>query len=141
MHHSTDTALCLREALRVLRPGGEARIMIYHHASLTGFMLWLRYGVWRRQSVRQCVCEELESPGTKTFTSDEALRMMRGFEHVQMNQVFSPGDLLLNQPSTKFQAPVYRVIWKLFPRWILRRLGRRWGLFLLVTASKGPSGL
>jgi SAM-dependent methyltransferase len=136
MHHSADTAACLREAQRVLRPGGEARIMVYHHASLTGFMLWLRYGIWRGQSVRHCVYERLESPGTKTFTYDEALGLMREFERVGIEQVFSPGDLLLNQPSARFQSRFYRVIWRVFPRWFLRRVGRRWGLFLLITGRK-----
>jgi len=136
MHHSPDTAQCLQEAWRVLKPGGEARIMLYHHASLTGFMLWLRYGIWHGQSIRQCVYERLESPGTKTFTSGEVLCMMRDFEQVAIEQVFSPGDLLLNRPSARFQSLAYWVMWKLFPRWLVRRVGRRWGLFLLITARK-----
>ena len=30
LHHSPDTAQAIREVHRVLRPGGSARIMIYH---------------------------------------------------------------------------------------------------------------
>lgn len=136
MHHSPDTARCLREAWRVLKPSGEARIMLYHHASLTGFMLWLRYGLWRGQSVRQCVYERLESPGTKTFTAAEVRAMMATFEDIRIEQVFSPGDLLLHQPSSRFQRPIYRMIWKVFPRSLTRTLGRRCGLFLLITARR-----
>src|SRR5579863_2420865 len=55
LHHSPDTARCIREAWRVLKPGGQARIMIYHHPSLTGLMLWLRYGILRGKSLRQSV--------------------------------------------------------------------------------------
>jgi len=138
MHHSPDTARCLQEAFRVLKPGGEARIMLYHHASLTGFMLWLRYGVWRAQSIRRCVYDRLESPGTKTFTVAEVRTLMARFEKVTIEQVFSPGDLLLHQPSSRFQPPLYRMMWKVFPRAAVRRLGRRWGLFLLISARKGP---
>lgn len=136
MHHSPDTAKCIAEAFRVLKPGGSARIMLYHHASMTGLMLWLRYGLMRGQSVRQCVYESLESPGTKTYTKDEAWSLMREFEDVSIRQVFSPGDLLLSKPSAKFQNPAYRLVWKLFPRGVVRLLGKRLGLFLLIEARK-----
>jgi ubiquinone/menaquinone biosynthesis C-methylase UbiE len=140
MHHSPNTAKCLTEARRVLKPGGEARIMLYHHASLTGIMLWLRYGIWRAQSIRRCVYEHLESPGTQTFTRDEALELMRDFKNVNIDQVFSPGDLLLHQPSARFRGAPYRVLWKLFPRALVHRIGKRWGLFLLIRAKKPTAG-
>jgi SAM-dependent methyltransferase len=140
MHHSPNTAKCLTEAWRVLKPGGEARIMLYHHASLTGIMLWLHYGIWRTQSIRQCMYENLESPGTKTFTRNEAFMLMRDFENVSIDQVFSPGDLLLHKPSPRFSGGAYRLLWKIFPRLFVRKLGKRWGLFLLIRANKPMAG-
>jgi ubiquinone/menaquinone biosynthesis C-methylase UbiE len=136
MHHSPNPAKCISEAWRVLTPGGEACIMLYHHVSLTGIMLWLRFGLWRGQSIRQCVYENLESPGTKTFTRSEAFELMRDFENVSIDQVFSPGDLLLHEPSARFSGRFYRVIWKLFPRALIRQIGKRWGLFLLIRGKK-----
>jgi SAM-dependent methyltransferase len=136
MHHSPNTPQCVREARRVLKPGGQARIMVYHHPSMTGAMLWLRYGLLRSRSLRQSVFEHLESPGTKTYTRAEALALFDGFADVSMRLVFSPGDLLLHQPSPRFQSAFYRLVWKLFPRTLVRTLGRRWGLFLLITATK-----
>jgi ubiquinone/menaquinone biosynthesis C-methylase UbiE len=139
MHHSPDTAQCLREACRMLKPGGHARIMVYHHPSLTGAMLWLRYGIFRGKSLRQTVYQHLESPGTKTYTQAEAHSMMEGFDDIVMRQVFSPGDLLLHQPSARFQSRFYCMVWKLFPRALVRKFGSRWGLFLLISARKaGP---
>ena len=136
MHHSPDTERCIREALRVLKPGGEARIMVYHHASLTGPMLWLRYGALRGKSIRQTVYEHLESPGTKTYTKAEIPSLMEGFENLVIRQVFSPGDLLLHQPSARYQSPVYRLAWKLYPRFLAKNFGRSWGLFLLISGKK-----
>jgi SAM-dependent methyltransferase len=136
MHHSPNTTQCIREARRVLKPGGQARIMVYHHPSITGAMLWLRYGVLRGKSLRQSVFDHLESPGTKTYTRDQALQLLDGFRDVEMRVVFSPGDLLLHQPSARFQSGFYRLVWKLFPRTLARQFGRRWGLFLLITATK-----
>jgi ubiquinone/menaquinone biosynthesis C-methylase UbiE len=140
MHHSPDTPQCIREAWRILKPGGALRIMIYHHPSLTGFMLWLRYGWLRDKSLRQSVHDHLESPGTKSYTQEEARAMLQGFEGVDFRQAFSPGDLLLNEPSARFQGLVYRIIWRLYPRFLIRIFGDKWGLFLLVSARKPAAG-
>jgi ubiquinone/menaquinone biosynthesis C-methylase UbiE len=136
LHHSPNTAQCFREAWRVLAPGGQARVMIYHHPSLTGLMLWLRYGVWRGKGLRRSVYDYLESPGTKSYTPDDAKALMKNFENVSIRQVFSPGDLLLNRPSARFQSGFYRLVWRLFPRGLVRKLGARWGLFLLMSGNK-----
>lgn len=136
MHHSPNTEQCIQEAWRVLKPGGSLKIMLYHHASLTGVMLWLRYGVWQGKSLRQTVYEQLESPGTKTYTRAEVRQMLNEFEEVRIEQVFSPGDLLLNRPSKRFQSWIYRMAWRLYPRFLAKKLCRRWGLFLLITARK-----
>ena len=137
MHHSPDTAACLREAWRVLKPGGQARIMVYHHPSMVGLMLWLRYGMFRGKSLRQSVFDHLESPGTKSYTKQEIRSLMSGFERIECSQVFSPGDLLVNEPSARFQGSIYRVLWTLYPRWAVRWFCRKFGLFVLISAKKG----
>jgi len=136
MHHSPDTARCIREAWRVLKPGGALRIMIYHHPSLTGFMLWLRYGFLRGKSLRQSVYDHLESPGTKSYTQAEARALLQGFEQVEFQHVFSPGDLLLNGPSARFQGLAYRIAWRLYPRFLVHMFGAGLELFLLISARK-----
>lgn len=136
MHHSPDTEKCIQEALRVLKPGGSLKIMLYHHRSLTGAMLWLRYGMLRGKSLRRTVYERLESPGTKTYTQNEVRQMLEGFKDVHIRQAFSPGDLLLHRPSQKFQSWFYRAVWKLYPRFFVRTFGKPWGLFLLIDARK-----
>jgi SAM-dependent methyltransferase len=136
MHHSPDTSQCIREAWRVLKPGGAMRIMIYHHPSLTGFMLWLRYGWLRGKSLRRCVHDHLESPGTKSYSVKEARELVRGFEEVEFRQAFSPGDLLLNEPSARFRGLVYRRIWRMYPRFLVRMFGAKMGLFLLISSRK-----
>ncbi|HLZ41059.1 MAG TPA: class I SAM-dependent methyltransferase [Candidatus Sulfotelmatobacter sp.] len=136
MHHSPNTAQCVNEAWRVLKPGGQARIMLYHHPSVTGAMLWLRYGLPQGKSLRQAVFDHLESPGTKTYTQAEALSLFERFKDVNVRLVFSPGDLLLHQPSPRYQSGFYRLVWKFFPRPLVRKFGTRWGLFLLISATK-----
>lgn len=136
MHHSPDTAKCVREAWRVLKPGGQAKIMIYHHPSVTGAMLWLRHGLPHGKSLRQSVFDHLESPGTKTYTRQEARQLFHDFSDIKVRLVFSPGDLLLHQPSARYESAFYRAVWKSFPRNLVRKFCKRWGLFLLITATK-----
>jgi ubiquinone/menaquinone biosynthesis C-methylase UbiE len=136
MHHSPDTPRCVDEAFRVLKPDGQLRIMLYHHPSLTGMMLWLRYGIFRGKPLRQTVYECLESPGTKSYTKAEVRAMLSQFDDVSIQQVFSPGDLLLNRPSARFESPLYRLAWRLYPRTLVRHFAGRWGLFLLINARK-----
>lgn len=136
MHHSPDTRRCVQEGWRVLKPGGELKIMVYHHRSLTGLMLWLRYGIFRGKTQRQTVYEHLESPGTKAFTRAEVQEMFTEFRDVRMRQVFSPGDLLMHEPSARFRRLPYRILWKIFPRALVRPCCERYGLFLLISARK-----
>ena len=136
MHHSPDPAQCIREARRVLKPAGALRIMIYHLWSLTGLMLWLRYGWLRGKSLRRSVYDHLESPGTNSYTEEEARGLLQGFEQIEMRLEFSPGDLLANEPSARFQGAVYRLLWKLYLRPFVRAFARNLGLFLLISARK-----
>jgi ubiquinone/menaquinone biosynthesis C-methylase UbiE len=141
MHHSPSTPQCIREACRVLKPGGTLRIMIYHHPSLTGLMLWMRYGFLRGKSLRQSVHDHLESPGTKSYTQEEARAMLQGFDLVNFRQEFSPGDLLVNEPSARFRGWMYRIVWRLYPRLLVRKFGAKLGLFLLISARKAATQL
>src|SRR5260370_30879468 len=83
--------------------------------------------------MREAVYDHLESPCSKCSTEEEARAMLQGFEQVEFRQAFSPGDLLLNEPSARFQRLAYRIIWRLYPRFLIRIFGDEWGLFLLVS--------
>src|SRR2546428_5725010 len=53
LHHTPDTAGAVREIHRVLRPGGQARVMLYHRRS---FAYWgeviLRHGILQGEFLR-----------------------------------------------------------------------------------------
>ncbi len=139
LHHSPDTEAAIAEVLRVLRPGGEARIMIYHVPSWTGLLLWAVHGAAKLRpwiSPRRAIYEHLESPGTKAYTVAEARALMRGYVDVRVETALLAGDLLAMRPSAKYQGRVHRLIWALYPRGLIRRFGARLGLGLLITARK-----
>jgi ubiquinone/menaquinone biosynthesis C-methylase UbiE len=141
LHHSPDTARCVAEVARVLRPGGIARIMIYHKWSLVGMMLWCRYALLSGQPLRRLddiYFHHLESPGTKAYTVESARRMFEvtGFNSVDVRVQLSHGDLLLGKVGARHQGALLRLAKALWPRPLLRRLSPRLGLYLLIVAVK-----
>src|SRR6185312_8242515 len=87
----------IQEVLRVLKPNGIARIMIYHKNSVVGYMLWLRYAFARlrwRMSLQDVYSRFLESPGTKAYTNAEARILMSGFQDIRMRTTLTHADLL-----------------------------------------------
>lgn len=139
LHHSPDTAKAVSEVLRVLKTSGTAKVMIYHTYSLVGFMLWVRYALLRLHpltSLAEIYATYLESPGTKAYTAAEARTLFRGFERVEVDTVLTHGDLLSSSAGQRHRGlllSVARVVW---PRWLIRRLFPKLGLFTLITAVK-----
>jgi len=139
LHHSPDTSLAIREAWRVLRPGGSARVLIYHSRSLVGYMLWLRYGLLAGRplrALRDIYSNHLESPGTKAFTIAEAREMFRPFSSVSIRTELGPGDLLQGAVGQRHRGLALNVARALWPRWVIRTLLKRHGLSMLITAVK-----
>ncbi len=139
LHHTPQTARAIDEVHRVLRPGGTALVMIYRVPSWTGWMLWgihgaakLRLGV----TPREAIYDHLESPGTKAYTHDEARGLFARFRRVDLDTALLAGDLLAMRPSDRYRNSAAALAWNLYPRALIRRFGRRFGLGLLVEATK-----
>lgn len=142
LHHTPDMERALREILRVLRPHGVLKVMLYHVPSWTGWMLWARYSLLKLRPWMPpiaAIARHLESPGTRAYTvrDAEALLARAGFALIGEAKTFlSPGDLLLFQPSERYRSPLWRLAWRLYPRWLIKALGDRWGMHLLIQAKK-----
>jgi ubiquinone/menaquinone biosynthesis C-methylase UbiE len=139
LHHSPDTPRAVDEVYRVLRPGGVARVMIYHYWSITGYLLWLRYGMFRGRSLTHVYAKYLESPGTKAYTIAEAENMFRRFKSVSAHSQLSFGDLLQSEVGQRHRGPLLSLAKTVWPRVLIRRLMSRHGLMLLVEARKNPT--
>jgi SAM-dependent methyltransferase len=139
IHHTPNTAAAAQEILRVLKPGGEFRVMIYHRRSLVGLMLWLRYGLATGHpftTMTEIYARHLESPGTKAFTQAEAVNLFSLAEDVSTHVVLTHGDLLESSAGQRHRGAVLNIARAVWPRWLLRRIARGWGLFLFVTGRK-----
>lgn len=140
LHHTPDTAKAIAEALRVLKPGGAYRIMIYNKWSVIGLMLWTRYALlvgrpWR--NLTHVYAEHLESPGTKAYTPAQAKAMLMPFtKDVITNVVLTHGDLLESGAGQRHQGGMLTLARKIWPRWLLRRVAQNNGLFLLLQGTK-----
>ncbi|MCO5091027.1 class I SAM-dependent methyltransferase [Bosea sp. (in: a-proteobacteria)] len=139
IHHSPDTAAAAREILRVLKPGGRFRVMIYHKWSLVGAMLWLRYALAKGRpgmSLAEIYSTYLESPGTKAYTRREAVELFGGASEATAWVELTHGDLLESGAGQRHQGLLLTIARRIWPRWLLRRLGKGLGLFLLVSGTK-----
>lgn len=139
LHHSPDTPQAVREVHRVLRPGGTATVMIYHRHAWVPWTVWAVQGPLKGRaglSVREAIAEHLESPGTKAYSRAEAAELFAPFAEARIRTVLSHGDLLRMRPSGRYSSGSYRVLWRLYPRWLVRMLGDRFGTNLVIEARK-----
>lgn len=139
LHHSPDTPKAVEEVHRVLKRGGEARVMIYHKWSLVGFMLWIRYAVigfrpWL--PLRAIYSKYMESPGTKAYSVREAQKLFGSFSEVKIQTVLTHGDLLESQAGQRHQGALLSLARKIWPRSLIKRVLPQAGLFMLINARK-----
>lgn len=139
LHHSPNTPAAVAEVLRVLKPGGRARIMIYHTWSMVGLMLWVRYALLRFRpwiSMAEIYAGYLESPGTKAYTIPEARELFAAFTDVKIHTVLTHGDLLESGAGQRHQGTLLEFARKVWPREFIRRFFPGAGLFMLIEAVK-----
>jgi hypothetical protein len=113
--------------------------MLYHTWSLVGLMLWLRYGPGRGKpfsSMSEIYSTYLESPGTKAYTCREAEQLFAGASEVKTRVELTHGDLLESGAGQRHEGRVLALARRIWPRWLLRRVAKRFGLFLLVSGTK-----
>lgn len=79
IHHSPDTQRCLQEIVRVTKPGGTIKIMIYNRYSLFALYRYLICALFKGkpfQTLSTVLFNHQESMGTKAFSRNEVLAMI-----------------------------------------------------------------
>ena len=141
LHHSPNTRQCFKEVYRVLKPGGVAKIMIYHKYSPVGWMLWLKYGLLSGKpfkKMKDIYFNHLESPGTKAYTINQAKELVSDFSDYDVKIQLSFADLLEGNVGARHAGPVLKSVKFLYPRVLIKLLAKivPIGLFILITARK-----
>lgn len=102
LHHTPDTVQAIREARRVLRPGADACVMLYHRRSVFAAQAWVRYALLRGRPLTglgAVLSEHVESPGTKGYSVAEARQLFdaAGFVDVEVTPVVTAWDARLSR--------------------------------------------
>jgi len=127
------------EVLRVLIPGGTAIIMLYHKHSFVGYMLWLRYALFRLRpftSLKEIYHNYLEAKGTQAFTEAQAREFFKNFENVNVEINLCHGDLLSSPAGQRHRGPLLSIARRVWPRSFIKRFFPRHGLFMKIRAVK-----
>ena len=108
LHHTPGTEAAVRELRRVLRPGGEARVMLYSRRSWFALGVWARHVLRRRRpfdSLTRALAEDLESPGTKAYTQPELEELFASFAAVRFDRYVTPYDRRVAGPLARLTGP------------------------------------
>ena len=89
LHHTPDTTGAIREVHRVLRPGGVAKVMLYHRDSLNYWIeIVLRRGVLGLEFLRGRSPEEIMSRVIE-FSDHDARPLVKVYSRKQAFELFS----------------------------------------------------
>lgn len=139
IHHSPNTHIAVDEIFRVLKYGGIAKVMIYHKYSFVGYMLWIRYGLLRLKpflSLNEIYSNYLESHGTKAYSVGEARKLFKKFSKVEISTILTHGDLLSSDVGQRHRGIYLNLAKMFFPRFLIKTLFPRHGLFMTIKATK-----
>ena len=89
IHHSPDTPQALDEIVRVLRPGGLGKVMVYNRHSISAIRHWIGHVLKHKRpwhSLSHAIWRQVESIGTKAYTPREwrAILAARPVENVRV---------------------------------------------------------
>lgn len=80
IHHSPNTPKALDEIIRVLKPGGKAKIMVYNRKSLLAYFFWIKHAFLKlkwNKSIADVLWNHMESYGTKAYTVSEIQALLK----------------------------------------------------------------
>lgn len=116
IHHSPNTIKCLEEIIRVTKPGGCIKIMIYNRHSLFAlyrYLLAVKRGKFFK-NFSQVIYYDQESLGTKAYTIEEVYTLLKNYPVTvkYLKSTVTNYDLLYNKSKPfRFLAYIAAVVW------------------------------
>src|SRR5437868_12330496 len=135
LHHTPDTAGAVLEIHRVLRPGGLARVMLYHRGS---FAYWsqviVRYGVLRGEFLRGKSAADIMSRYVE-FNAGGGWPLVKVYSRREARELFSMFREVKVQVEQLIESELF-LLGRLIPRNVFRRLQKSVGWNVIVSARK-----
>jgi len=138
IHHSERTERVLQEVARVLRPGGQLALMVYHRSSIT---FWVDYVLYRgvvRGGLRHESPDELANRWSDGVVARHYTR--RGFAAALAPWFDDIETQVMGQIGEAIPLPrqARRLVAPLVPRRAQEAVLRRFGWFLYASALRRP---
>lgn len=123
LHHTPDTPAAIAELVRVVKPGGEIKIMLYNRHSLCAYRSWVKNALLKGRpwkSLRWVLANHIESLGTKGYTEREVREMLAplGLTEVRMQTFLTSADRIADK------------------RLVLRMCNKLIGILVIFTGSR-----
>jgi 2-polyprenyl-3-methyl-5-hydroxy-6-metoxy-1,4-benzoquinol methylase len=134
IHHSSQTGRIIREIHRVLKPGGEVRVMVYNLEGMAAYVTILRrylLGFWRNKSLDRYLWQDTDGFMARHYSRDLLADTFNTFfRNTSVASYGQDADAVpLPRYVRKFVVPL--ISEKKLSEWANKR-----GTFLHVTATK-----
>jgi SAM-dependent methyltransferase len=135
LHHTPDTAGAVREIHRILKPGGQARVMLYHRGSWAYWsQVVLRYGILRGEFLRGTSANDIMSRYVE-FNAGGGRPLVKAYSRREARDLFS--DFSRVEITIEQLMPVeFYFLGRLIPEKIFRALRRTAGWNVIISARK-----
>ncbi len=134
IHHSPDTEKCISEIIRVTKPGGEIKLMVYNRRSITALRVWVKFCLLKGKfwkNLTYAMKHHVESYGTKAYTVKEMEDIFHTHKNVKVKNI-SPIVTWCDKKTTSKYLLV-KIFYKFL---IFIGGGDKVGWFMLINAKK-----
>jgi len=139
IHHSANTRKVLEEMHRVLRPGGEAAVMVYHRTVweyyIQGAILAALSGqLFTKRALHASIQCRTDGAMARYYRPSEWRKLLKDLFEVKELRVYGKKTELVPIPAGKLKDVLVEMIPNSFSRFLTNKC--RWGSFLVTKLEK-----